>query len=66
MKRAELTPEVAAALAAMGEDPEAVRRYLASDRPTMRQKGVDRVREAEAHIRRKSLAAERAGTSNAA
>ena len=44
--------DVQAALAAMGEDPPTVRRYLESDLAGMRQKGLDRVREAEAHLRR--------------
>lgn len=45
-------PEVRAALAAMSEDPSTVERYLASALAGMRQKGLDRVREAEAHLRR--------------
>jgi hypothetical protein len=52
---AELTAEVRAALAAMGEDPEAVERYLASDMPDMRRKGTDRVRAAEARVRQTML-----------
>lgn len=44
--------DVQAALAAMGEDPAMVRRYLESDLAGMRQKGLDRVREAEAQLRR--------------
>lgn len=44
--------DVQAALAAMGEDPATVRRYLESDLPGIRQKGIDRVREAEAQLRR--------------
>lgn len=44
--------DVRGALAAMGEDPATVQRYLESDLAAMRQKGLDRVREAEAQLRR--------------
>lgn len=46
------TERVRSALAAMGEDPSAVARYLASELAGVRQKGIDRVREAEARLRR--------------
>lgn len=46
------TERVRSALAALGEDPRAVERYLASELSSVRQKGIERVREAEARLRR--------------
>jgi hypothetical protein len=44
--------DVREALSAMGEDPAIVLRYLESDLAGIRQKGIDRVREAQARTRR--------------
>lgn len=45
------------ALRAMGEDPATVAAYLSSPHAWMRVKGTDRVREAEARVRREALRA---------
>lgn len=45
-------PRLREALEGMGEDPAAVELYLRSELADMRRKGLDRVREAEARLRR--------------
>lgn len=55
--RLKLTPEVRAALVAMGEDPETIVSYLASDLAGMRQKGLDRIESARGRIFRERLRA---------